>query len=180
MAGGLALFIIVLNPHGGDAEHVPVGLALISTGATAVGIAAMVVAGRAARSLRVRTALYGAAAGSGFGLTASLIKVAVTHLSANGAAALFETWETYGLAVSGVASVVLVQAALHTGTLVDAQPGITLFDPLVAVLWGTVVLDESTSTGPVLLLAVVGFGIIVAAVFALARPAALQDLEATS
>jgi drug/metabolite transporter (DMT)-like permease len=174
MAGGLALFIIALNPHGGDADHVPTGLALTATGATALGIVAMVFAGRATKSARVRTALYGAAAGSGFGLTASLIKVAVTHLSAGGAASLFTTWETYGLAVTGVASVVLVQAALHSGTLVDAQPGITLFDPLVSVLWGTVVLDESTQTGPSLLLAALGFAIIVAAVFSLAKPVALQ------
>ena len=175
MAGGLALFIIVLNPHGGDAAHISTGLALTASGATALGVAAMVVASRVVSSARARTALYGAAAGSGFGLTASLIKVAVTHLSDGGVVSLFTTWETYGLAVSGVASVVLVQAALHSGTLVDAQPGITLLDPLVSVLWGTVVLDEATSTGPVLLLAVLGFAVIVAAVFSLARPAALQE-----
>jgi hypothetical protein len=49
-----------------------------------------------------------------------------------------------------------VQAALNAGALVAAQPGITLLDPLVAVLWGTVVVHEQTRTGPILLIAGLG------------------------
>lgn len=168
MAAGLALLIAVLDPHGGDARHISTGLAIGATLATMAGVVVLCVAATRARG-RVRSALFGAAAGSGFGLTAALIKLSVAQLDANGAAALFSAWETYGFALTGLASVGLVQAALNAGTLVSAQPGITLLDPLVSVLWGTVVTDESTRTGPVLLLAVVGAATIVVAAIWLAR-----------
>jgi hypothetical protein len=114
-------------------------------------------------------ALFGVAAGSGFGLTASLIKVSVTRLTKQGLGSMLTSWETYGFAVAGVASVILVQAALHAGTLVAAQPGITLLDPLVSLLWGTVVLGETTRTGPILLLAALGALCIVTGVLILVR-----------
>ncbi len=174
MAGGLALFIIALNPHGGDADHVPVGLALTATGATALGIVVMVV--RRPRD-RIGSGTY-------CPLRCCRRQWFRAHrvpdqggrhppVRRRGGQPLHDLGDVR-VGRTGVASVVLVQAALHSGTLVDAQPGITLLDPLVSVLWGTVVLDESTQTGPSLLLAALGFAIIVAAVFSLANPAALQ------
>lgn len=173
MAFGLALFIVALAPTGGDAIAVSEATSIIATAATVAGIGTLVVVGRFGPA-RARAALFGAAAGAGFGLTASLLKVAVAHLSAGGPAGLFTTWETYGVAVCGVLSVVLVQAALRSGTLVAAQPGITLLDPLVSLLWGTIVLGETTRRGPVLIAAAVGGLIIVAAVLVLARSAAVH------
>jgi hypothetical protein len=102
MAGGLALFIGILAPSGGDAGSVTQMMALAATVGTAAGIAALVLAGQAVRG-QTQAALYGIAAGSGFGLTASLIKVAVTRLSRSGPGALFSAWETYGFALTGVA-----------------------------------------------------------------------------
>jgi uncharacterized membrane protein len=169
MTGGLVLFVAVLSPSGGDAAQVPLGMSLVATFGTAFGIAVLT-GFAAAGPRRSRAALYGIAAGSGFGLTASLIKVAVSRLDQQGAAGLFTAWETYAFTVTGVASVILIQAALHAGSLVAAQPGITLFDPLVSLLWGTVVLDETTGQGPVVfLLAVVGAGLIAGSVMLLAH-----------
>jgi hypothetical protein len=71
--------------------------------------------------------------------------------------------------VIGVASLGLVQAALNAGTLVAAQPGITLLDPLVSLLWGTVVIGEHTRTGPILVLAGLGAAVIAAGAVLLAR-----------
>ena len=181
MAGGLALFIAVLAPSGGDADSISPLIAVLATVGTAAGIVALVVAGRVARGA-TSSALFGIAAGSGFGLTASLIKVSVTRLTRQGPAAAFSAWETYGFVVAGVASVILIQAALHAGTLVAAQPGITLLDPLVALLWGTIVLGETTRTGPILLLAALGALGIVGGVLLLvrsstARLAALVEVE---
>ena len=114
--------------------------------------------------------------------TASLIKVSVTRLTREGPAAALGAWETYGFVVAGVASVILIQAALHAGTLVAAQPGITLLDPLVALLWGTIVLGETTRTGPILLLAALGaLGIVVGVLLLVrsstARLAAVVEVE---
>jgi hypothetical protein len=179
MAGGLALFIAVLDPSGGDAESIPTPVAVAATIATAAGIALLVVAGRVAQG-PMSAALFGIAAGSGFGLTASLIKVSVTRLSKQGVVSMFTSWETYGFAVAGVASVILIQAALHAGTLVAAQPGITLLDPLVSLLWGTVVLGETTRTGPILLLATFGALCIVTGVLVLVRSTTARYAAALS
>jgi drug/metabolite transporter (DMT)-like permease len=169
MTAGLVLFVALLSPSGGDAAHVSALVSLLATVGTAAGIAALT-AFAAAGPARSRAALFGVAAGSGFGLTASLIKVAMARLSAGGVVGLFTAWQTYGFAVTGVASVVLIQAALHAGTLVAAQPGITLFDPLVSLLWGTVVLGETVSTSvSALALAALGAAMIAGSVMVLAR-----------
>lgn len=168
MALGLALFIAVLSPSGSTAHAAKTAAAVAATIGTLAGIAVLAFAAHVGPP-RARAALFGVAAGSGFGLTASLIKIAVTRLSESGVEAMFSAWETYGLVLAGIGSVVLVQAALHAGTLVAAQPGITLLDPLVSLLWGTIVLGESTRTGPILLLCVLGAVGIVGAAVQLAR-----------
>ncbi|MBE7162721.1 MAG: hypothetical protein INR72_15895 [Williamsia herbipolensis] len=47
----------------------------------------------------------------------------------------------------GVLGLVFVQWALHTGPLLAAQPGFTLMDPTVSILWGVLVFNETTRTG---------------------------------
>lgn len=170
MAAGLATLIAALSPSGGDAQGVSTPTALLALGTAIAGVLILVLLGRLGPE-RGRAALFGAAAGAGFGVTAGLMKLSVARLSADGVAALFSAWQTYGVVVLGIASVGLVQAALNAGTLVAAQPGITLADPLVAVLWGIVVVGEETRTGPVLLLAVLGGLLIVVAVVWLAGAA---------
>jgi len=174
MALGLALLIAVLSPHGGDAQDVSTATLLLTLAATIAGVVVMVLAGRFGPR-RSRAALFGSAAGSGFGITAGLLKFAMAELSAGGAVGLFSAWQTYGAVVFGIGSLVLVQAALNAGTLVAAQPGITLLDPLVSVLWGAVVVGERTRTGPVLLLAVFGGTVVVTAVVWLAEAAARTE-----
>lgn len=174
LAGGLALFLLGLGPGAGDGA-VPatrgVVLAAVLSGAGVVALAAAASWGPP----RLRSALFGAAAGSGFGLTASLMKVALTHLAQEGPGGLVTAWSLYGMVVCGIASVVLVQAAMRSGTLVSAQPGITLLDPLVSVAWGVAVLGETTRTGPLLTLAFVGAGVMVAGVLVLVRSPSLAD-----
>lgn len=168
MAAGLALMIAVLAPSGAEAGHVSLLLRAGAVSATALGILVVVLAAQFG-PMRARAALFGVAAGSGFGLTASLMKLATNRLSQDGVAGLFSSWETYGVAVCGVGSVILVQAALHAGTLVAAQPGITLLDPFVSVLWGILVLGEDIRQGPILVLAGLGAAVIVTAVLILTR-----------
>ncbi|MGI8759830.1 MAG: DMT family transporter [Jatrophihabitantaceae bacterium] len=174
LGAGLGMFIGALSPSGGDAAQIRPAVAALASGGTVVGVVALALFAHFGPA-RSRAALYGAAAGSGFGLTASMIKVSVSKLSTDGAAGLFSAWETYGVAVAGVGSLVLVQAALHFGTLIAVQPGLTLMDPLVSLLWGTVVLGETTRTGPILLVAAAGAAVIAVAVVVLARSSAAAD-----
>lgn len=168
MAGGLGLMIAVLAPSGSGAADVPLTPRVVAVTATVLWVGAIALVAEFG-PLRARAALFGVAAGSGFGLTASLIKLAVSQLSEHGVVGLFTAWETYGVAIAGAGSVILVQAALHAGTLVAAQPGITLLDPLISVLWGVLVLEEHVRDGPILLLAGLGAAVIVVAVLVLAR-----------
>jgi hypothetical protein len=170
MAAGLALLIAALAPSGGDAAHVGTTTALAATGGTLAGVAVLVACGQFG-PLRARAALFGAAAGSGFGVTAALMKLALAQLTHRGVVAMLTVWPTYAAAVVGIASVALVQAALHAGTLVAAQPGITVADPLVSLLWGTLVVGENTRGGAFLWLAAAGGVMIIVAAVALSRHA---------
>lgn len=168
MTAGLAALIGGLAPTGGMSMNVPFATWLVATVAAA-GLVAAAWTGALMLGGRARSALFGVAAGAGFGLTASLIKIDVDVLGTDGVAAVFRTWQLYGVAVTGLVSVWLVQNALHSGTLVAAQPGITLLDPIVSVLWGILVYGEQVSGGPLLAVAAVGGAVLCTGVFLLAR-----------
>lgn len=176
MALGLTVLIAALDPRGGHAARLTTATVLGAAGLTCAGIVALVVGGQWGPR-RSRGALFGAAAGSGFGLTAAFMKTAVGKLGTGGVAGLFTSWETYAMAVAGIVSVGLVQAALNAGTLVSAQPGITLLDPVVSLLWGTLVAGERTRTGAALVLAAIGAVVIAAAAVWLARCTAPRPAE---
>ena len=59
-----------------------------------------------------------------------------------GSIGLLTTWQTYVAVGFGMLGVLVVQWALHTGPLLAAQPGFTLMDPLVSILWGVLVFNE--------------------------------------
>jgi drug/metabolite transporter (DMT)-like permease len=160
MTAGLAALVGALAPSGGDAVDVPLTTTLPAVFATAGGVGALWLGALAVHG-RARPVLFGIAAGSGFGLTASLIKAAVGIVGVDGLGAAVRSWQPYTLAAAGVLSVWLVQNALHSGTLVDAQPGITLLDPIVSVLWGVLVYGEAVNQGPLLAVAVLGVASIV-------------------
>lgn len=174
MAAGLGLLIGVLAPSGGDAKHVSLAVVVGACVATIAAIALLAACARVTTGA-ARSALFGVAAGSGFGLTAGLMKLAVSH----GLIGLFSAWQTYAMVLVGIASLLLEQAALNAGTLVAAQPGITLLDPLVSVLWGTVVVGEVTRTGPILVLAAAGAVLIVVAALRLIGAAERAQVGAT-
>ena len=174
MTVGLAALIGALDPSEGSAAHVSGMTWLVATSATVAPIAALWLCALRFRG-GPRSALFGVAAGAGFGLTASMIKAAVDALSSGGLDALVTTWQMYAVAVSGVISVWLVQNALHSGALVAAQPGITLLDPIVAVLWGVLVYRETVNHGPAIIVAVTGIVLMAVSVFILARAQALDS-----
>jgi hypothetical protein len=135
---------------------------------TAALILVLVLASRTGRSA-IRTVFLGAAAGTTFGLTATLIKETVEQYDQHGIVAVFSTWQTYAAVALGVLGVLLMQWALHTGPLLAAQPGFTLMDPLVSICWGVLVYDEATRTGGWVVLAAAGAVAIGAGVVSLAH-----------
>ncbi|MDT4963789.1 MAG: hypothetical protein QOF87_3436, partial [Pseudonocardiales bacterium] len=169
--------LAALNPQPGDETHVDHVTYVLAGGGTAATIVALVLASRRGSQFW-RTALLGAAAGTCFGLTATLVKETVTQLSEHGVLGVLGTWQTYVAVGFGVLGVVIMQWALHTGPLLAAQPGFTLMDPLVSILWGVLVFNEMTRTGSWLVLACVGGVGIGAGVAMLARSPLLAHLNA--
>jgi drug/metabolite transporter (DMT)-like permease len=168
MTAGMIALIGALNPRPGDEVAVDGPTYAAAGFGTAAMILALIAVSRT-KSGALRTVCLGAAAGTSFGLTATLIKETVAQYDVNGIVGVFTTWQTYMAAVNGILGILLMQWALHSGPLIAAQPGFTLMDPLVSILWGVLVYNEMTRTGGWLVLASAGGIAIIAGVVALAR-----------
>jgi hypothetical protein len=124
-----------------------------------------------------RAAVLGVAAGSVFGLTAALMK-GMTGTFSGGIIALLTHWQLYGMIATGVLGMFLLQSAMNAGRLIAAQPGLTLSDPIVSILWGVLVFSERVRGGWFILLAAVSSLGLAAAVVALARSPLLSGESA--
>jgi drug/metabolite transporter (DMT)-like permease len=120
-----------------------------------------------------RAAVLGVAAGAAFGLTAALMKGMTSTFSA-GMLTLLTSWPLYAMIASGAFGLFLTQSAMNAGRLLAAQPGLTLSDPIVSVLWGILVFGERVRGGWFAVLAVVSGLVMVAAVVVLARSPVLS------
>jgi drug/metabolite transporter (DMT)-like permease len=176
MTIGMIVLVGALSPSGGDATKVDHLTYIAAGGATAATIVALIIAAQRGGQLW-RTACLGAAAGTSFGMTATLIKETTAQLSDHGVEGVLTTWQTYVAACFGILGLLLVQAALHQGPLVAAQPGFTLMDPLVSILWGVLVFDEQTRTGWWLVLATLGAIGVGTGVFRLANSPLLAEVK---
>ncbi|MGH7239810.1 MAG: DMT family transporter, partial [Candidatus Saccharimonadales bacterium] len=90
---------------------------------------------------------------------------------------IFTSWQVYMLIAFGVFSLYLYQYALATDKLMYAQPGVTLADPFVAIIWGLAVFNETTRGGLYILFALVGVALTALGVFILSRSSALKYLN---
>ncbi|HUN35450.1 MAG TPA: DMT family transporter [Trebonia sp.] len=177
MAAGLAGLLYGLSPTGGAAQGIRwyswvVGIAINL--AVIIGLVAWGRRGPAGRgpqsrqSSSLQAAILSVATGAGFGMTAALIK-AVTMAFSRGLVALVTGWELYAMIATGIGAMFILQSALNAGPLVAAQPGLTLTDPIVSILWGVLVFHERVRGGWFLALTVVGGLVMVGAVLVLAR-----------
>ncbi len=179
MTVGLAGLLYFLSPHGGHPSSVTWWRWTLALAAGYAVIGMLVIAGRRTRHDLARSAFYGAATGCGFGVTAALMK-GMTNQLQHGFLTVFWSWQTYLMIATGAASMYLLQNAVAAGKLVAAQPGFTLADPVVAILWGTLVFGESVQKGLFMLLAVLSFVLMVASVVALSRAEQGQEGDSSS
>jgi hypothetical protein len=80
----------------------------------------------------------------------------------------FTDWPIYAMVATGVLGMFLTQPALNAGQLIAAQPGLTLSDPLISVLWGVLAFHEVVRQGWYTLGELAGAGVVVAGVVMLA------------
>lgn len=142
-AGGLAGFLVFADPRSGG--QVPSGRDWIVTGVLCVaGVVLAVLA--ALRGPRWwRAAMFGTAGAIGFAFTAALIK-SVGDIVASDWTHLFVHWETYAMAVCGLASVFLAQNAFHAGPIAASQTSLVLVDPLVSLAIGIGIFGDDLRT----------------------------------
>jgi drug/metabolite transporter (DMT)-like permease len=117
----------------------------------------------------VRAAVLGAAAAVGNAITAALLKSATDTLADDGFVAFLTAWQTYGFALTGIAAVLLLENALQSGTLAASQPALTIGDATVSLALGIILYRETIRTGWWLVPELLGMGLVIGGVFALAR-----------
>jgi drug/metabolite transporter (DMT)-like permease len=186
MAAGLAAMLYALSPSGGQPEGVRWYTWVAGIGVNLAFVAAMVAWGRrgpagtgphSGQSSALQAAVLAVGAGAAFGLTAALMK-GMTSTYSRGMVALLSSWQLYGMIATGIAGMFLVQSALNAGRLVAAQPGLTLTDPIVSILWGVLVFREQVRTGWFLVLTVAGGLVLASAVLVLGRSPLLSGESA--
>jgi drug/metabolite transporter (DMT)-like permease len=131
-------------PSGG-AAHAPAHVWVVTLVVTGCFEAVLIVAGVRLNG-NARAAAFALAAACGYALTATLMKGAMAAL-ARGVVPFFSSWELYGTAVAGVGALFLLQNSLQAGSLVAAQPPLTLGDALISVAYGVSVFGENLRTG---------------------------------
>jgi drug/metabolite transporter (DMT)-like permease len=152
---GMITLVAALDPSPGRERDVSDGIYVVAGVGTVATMFALLIVSQRANTFW-RTACRGAAAGTSFGLTATLMKEAINTLTDDGVLAALRSWQLYAAIGLGVLGVLIMQWALHSGPIIAAQPGFTLMDPLVSILWGVLVYNEATRTGGWLVLATAG------------------------
>jgi len=106
--------------------------------------AVLVLIGRRGDSRR-RAALYGAAAGVLYALSASMWKPTADALDTGGLEGMLSSWEFYAFAAAGIIAFVVQQISLATGHLASSVATVSVCNPIVSIVIGTLVLEERLS-----------------------------------
>ncbi|WP_143043562.1 DMT family transporter [Nonomuraea jiangxiensis] len=176
LSAGLGMFLAAAVPGPGrwSPDTTEWVVAAVVTSATVAGLVALA----ALSSGPLRAAALGVAAGIGFAFTATLIKKCVTLLE-DDPGALPVSWPLYAMVFTGLCSVFLLQNSLHSGSLVVAQPALTISDPMAGILYGALMYGEPIRTGPWIVMEAAGAGLLVYGVIVLTRSPIIQTHTGT-
>jgi hypothetical protein len=165
-AAGVAGFLAIAQPSGGQAHASLSTLPPLAIGLTVVVGGCLVLA---SRNRNVRPLALALACGVCYGVAAFCVKL-VTAEVGHGAAGLFGDWPVYILLVTGPVGYVLNQDAFQQGTiLAPVQAIITAADPVISIalgiLWLKVQVRDTPAAigGQVVSLLVMIVGIVVTA-----------------
>ncbi|HVI18866.1 MAG TPA: DMT family transporter [Gaiellales bacterium] len=152
---GLAVFLVLIGNPGAERLPPPRTFGLVVLVVLAVGVLLCVLV--AGRTQIVRGAVYGAVAGSYFGMLAVLVDAASSRASDAGIHGLLATPKGLvplsGIALLGAGGIMLTQMSFQIGALAATLPANLAADPLTAVLLGVLLLHEHIPLGPWHLLA---------------------------
>jgi drug/metabolite transporter (DMT)-like permease len=167
VVGGLALFLAIGQPSGGQrtADAAVLGLATAATAAL-IGLST-IVAGRVGG--HHRALLFGVAGGVAAGTTDAVIKT-VTVLAAGHLLRVFADVPLYLLIGVGLLAFTIQQNGYRAAALAAFLPAFAVFEPVTGSLLGLLIYHERLSDGPGQILLEVAAGAV--AVWGIARLAA--------
>jgi hypothetical protein len=142
---GLGLFLAFASPRLGT--KTPSNLLWVVMGALTVGVLLIFVAVGSKGSPLRRALMLGAGASVGFALLAAITKSMTDKLVA-GWGPLFSSWQLYALALLGLSSFLVMQAAFQVGPFAASQSTLILVNPFVSIVVGRVLYGESLRGGP--------------------------------
>jgi drug/metabolite transporter (DMT)-like permease len=172
---GLGLFVYFGDPAGGKENASNSQWAIAIGLLSALSVLLLVFGGRGVLSMKA--AVYGTVAGILFGLSSALTKPTLDYLHQS-VGTMLSHWQCYALAVAGVLGFLLQQVSLGTGRLAPSVATVSVANPIVGILIGTLLLDERLSRPAWhVVIAVIGLGLALvgAVAISLAREAAEED-----
>jgi len=172
---GLGLYAYFGDPAGGNTSA-PNSEWAIAIGLVVAVSVVLLLLGRGG-SLSVTAAAYGTVAGMLFGVSAALTPSTLDYLHES-VGTMLSHWECYALAVAGVGGFVLQQVSLGTGRLAPSVATVSVANPVVSILIGVLLLDETLSRPTWhIVVAVIGLGLALAGavVISLAHEAAKEE-----
>ena len=98
--------------------------------------------------LGTKAAVFGATAGTLYGLSATLMKPVVETWHADGLGDLLAGWQLWVMAGAGLVGFYFQQVSLATGRLVTSVATVSVVNPVVSVLLGALVLQERLDKTP--------------------------------
>ena len=140
---GLAMYAIFGDPAGGN-ENAPNDEWAIALGILGAVCVILYVAARRSDSVR-QAAYYGVISGILFGVSACLVKPTLEMLHDGGVDAVLSHWEFYGMAITGIVAFALQQVSLSAGYLATSVATVSVSNPIVSVVLGTLLFDERLS-----------------------------------
>lgn len=178
MTAGTIGLIGFLGPSAGHRGTIAWTVWLVASIGTAIPVVVLYWLGRVAASPGRRAAMLGLGAGISFGLAAGFIKGMTEQFSSGGTVSVLASWQLYAAGVAGLMAFWMFQNAINAGRLAAAQPGVTLADPYVSIIWGALVFHEAMRGGFWLVAAVLSAAAMTAGAIMLARSPSLTGARA--
>ncbi|MFF9909300.1 DMT family transporter [Streptomyces sp. NPDC013457] len=168
VVAGLGVALMAASPDG-NRTHVPLDRWVPALVVCAAAVVALTLAGLRRPPGRARAGCLGAATAICYALTAGLMKTSMHILDEDGLTGFLTAWQTYAFCAAGIAALLLLEHAMQGGPLVASQPALTLGDATVSLMLGILIYEEDVRMGWWLVPELLGVGLIVFGVFALAR-----------
>ncbi len=140
LTAALAVFVLMARPRTGLYRGQEIAWAVAIAAIGPIVLFCVVFGARSTG--RRRAVLVAVAVGVLFGVNAVLTKLVMFELAEDGALAVLKLPSVYLLVALGVFAMVLQQSAFHAGALQMSVPTMLVLEPVVAVLLGSLVLNE--------------------------------------